>query len=100
MGLTSVSADELAKAKTVSKAKVFRDADNDDVLLQGMGTQLLISGRYGSSDEFARAVDSLTEADVTCVAKKLLSSKPTVAAYGDTHSVPHLSAVEALLKGA
>lgn len=99
-GLTSVSKDELAKAKAVLKAKILREADSDDVLLKSMGTQLLISGRFASSSEFVNAVDSLTEADVTRVAKKLLSSKPTVAAYGDTHSVPHLSAVEASLKGA
>jgi len=99
-GLTTVGADELAKAKTMLKGKLFRQLDDDGVLMQDMGTQVLTSGMYSSVADFARIIDGVTEADVTNAAKKLLSSKPTVVAYGDTHTVPHLSAVEGMLKAA
>lgn len=97
-GLKSVSKDELARAKAVLKGNLHRQLDDDTVLMQDIGTQLLTSGRYNSVSDFAKAIDGVTEASVSSAATKLLASKPTVAAYGDTHSVPHLSAVEALLK--
>merc|ERR1711976_667924 len=97
-GLGTVSKDELATAKTVLKGQLFRQVDDDSVLMQDLGTQLLLSGKYGSAADFAKIIDGVTEAQVTTAAKKLLSPKPTVAAYGDTHTVPHYSAVEAALK--
>merc|ERR1711976_500463 len=97
-GLGSVSADELTKAKTVLKGQLFRQVDDDSVLLQDLGNQLLLSGKYGSAADFAKIIDGVTEGQVTTAAKKLLASKPTVAAYGDTHTVPHYSAVEAALR--
>merc|ERR1712151_242854 len=97
-GLTNVSSDELAKAKAVLKGKLFRDVDDASVLMQDLGNQLLLSGKYGSATDFAKIIDGVTTEQVTTAAKKILSSKPTVAAYGDTHSVPHYSAIEAGLK--
>merc|ERR1712039_1026177 len=99
-GMATVGKDELAKAKAMLKGKLFRQLDDDGQLMQDLGTQVLLSGRYGSAADFAKAIDSVSEADVAGAAKKLLSSKPTVAAYGDTHTVPHYAAVEAALKAA
>jgi len=97
-GLKSVPKDELAKAKSMLKASLFRATDDDCTLLKDMSQQLLISGKYGSAADFAKIIDGVTEADVAAAAAKLLGSKPTVAAFGDTHAVPHYSAVEAGLK--
>jgi len=97
-GMTAVSKDELTKAKAMLKGKLFRQLDDDSQLMQDLGTQVLASGRYGSPTDFAKAIDAVSEADVAAAAKKLLASKPTVAAFGDTHTVPHYSAVEAALK--
>jgi len=97
-GLKTVSKDELAKAKAMLKGNLFRQMDDDSALMQDMGTQLLTSGAYGAPTDFARAIDAVTEADVTAIAGKLLAGRPTVAAFGDTHAVPHYSAVEAALK--
>merc|ERR1719203_2198490 len=96
----SVTGEELARAKAMLKGNLLRQLDDDTTLMQDLGTQLLTSGRYSSVADFSRAIDGVSEADVSGAAKKILSSKPTVAAYGDTHAVPHLSAVEAMLKGA
>merc|ERR1719330_2027260 len=99
-GLASVAGDELATAKAMLKGNLLRQLDDDATLMQDMGTLLLTSGRYSSVADFVKAIDRVSEAEVGAVAKKLLGSKPTVAAYGDTHAVPHLSAVEAMLKAA
>mmetsp|Transcript_27574 Transcript_27574/g.85798 ORF Transcript_27574/g.85798 Transcript_27574/m.85798 type:complete len:267 (-) Transcript_27574:147-947(-) len=97
-GLTTVSEDELAKAKALLKGRLFRGMDEGSALMQDLGNQVLLSGRYGSPADFAKIIDTVTTSQVAAAAKKVLSSKPTVAAFGDTHSVPHYAAVEAALK--
>jgi len=97
-GLKKVSGDELARAKAVLKGNIFRQLDDDSVLMQDIGTQVLTSGRFSSVSDFAKAIDGVSESAVSSAATRVLGSRPTVAAYGDTHAVPHLSAVEAMLK--
>jgi len=98
-GLTSISKDELAKAKAMTKGAILRELDTDSNLVKDMGTQLLHTGKYASPAELCKAVDAVTEASATKLAKAMLSSPPTVAAYGDTHTVPHYNAVVDALKG-
>jgi len=97
-GLTTVGKDELDRAKAMLKASLHRQAEDEATLAQDIGQQLVLTGRYGSASDFARIIDGVTEGEVTAAARKLLASKPTVAAYGDTHTVPHYSAVEAGLR--
>jgi len=97
-GLTSVTQEELTKAKAVLKGKLYRECEDPATMMQDIGTQVLLSGRYGSPADFAKVIDGVTDSQVTAAAKKLLASKPTIAAYGDTHKVPHYAAVEAALK--
>merc|ERR1712151_1013336 len=94
-GLTSISQDELVAAKAVLKTKMLRQVDDDAAMMGDIGQQMLLSDGYGSPAEFCKIIDSTTMEDVTGAAKKILSSKPTLAAYGDTHAVPHYGAVEA-----
>jgi len=97
-GLTSVGADELARAKAMLKGRLYRQMDDDSTLMQDLASQTLLSGRYGSAAAFARAIDGVSESDVTAAAGRLLSGRPTVAAFGDTHSVPHYSTIDAALR--
>lgn len=97
-GLTNVSADELSLAKNVLKGTLARQMDDSQELMKDLGTQLLVSGSYGSVADFSKIIDGVTAEQVSSAAKKVLSSKPTVAAYGDTHTVPHYAAIEAALK--
>jgi processing peptidase subunit alpha len=97
-GLAKVSADELKLAKAVLKGSINRGVDDGSTLMKDLGTQVLLSGKYGSAGDFAKIVDGVTAEQVAAAAKKLLSSRPTVAACGDTHTVPHYSVIEAALK--
>lgn len=98
-GLTEVSESELYKAKAMLKGKLHRQVDEDRVLMQDMAQQLMLGNQYGSPKDFAALIDAVTVDEVTAAARKMLSSKPTIAAYGDIHTVPHYSAVEAALRG-
>lgn len=97
-GLTSVSSDEVSIAKKILIGNIHRQSDDASSFMKDMGTQLLLSGRYGSAADFARAIDGVTADEVAAAARKLLSSKPAVAACGDTHTMPSYAAVEASLK--
>jgi len=97
-GLTTITKDELDGAKAVLKGKMLRQVDDDATMMKDIGQQLLLAGRYGSPAEFAKLIDAATVEQVTGAAKKILSSRPTVAAFGDTHAVPHYGAIEAALK--
>merc|ERR1711972_645128 len=96
--MTSVGKDELARAKAMLKGSLFRQMDDDANLLQDVGVQILTTGRYTSPADIARAIDATTEEQVSSMARRLLSGRPTVAAFGDTHAVPHISAIESALK--
>merc|ERR1712151_1449334 len=94
-GMKAITKDELAGAKAVLKANMLRQVDDDAAMMKDIGQQMLHSDGYGSPAEFCKIIDSTTMEQVTGAAKKLLSSRPTLAAYGDTHAVPHYGAVEA-----
>jgi len=97
-GLATIKERELDGAKAVLKGKMLRQVDDDARMMQDIGQQVLLARGYGSPEVFAKLIDGVTMSQVTTVAKKLLSSKPTVAAFGDTHAVPHYEAVVAALK--
>jgi len=97
-GLKTISKDELDTAKAILKGKMLRQTDDDATLMKDLGQQLLLSGNYGSPADFAKLIDAATADQVTSAASKILASKPTVAAFGDTHAVPHYGAIEAALK--
>jgi len=98
MGSIITAKEDLALAKAVLKGKLARQVDDPSQLMQDMGQQLLHGGKYGGPTDFSKMIDGVTEAQVTDVAKKLLGSRPALAAYGDTHAVPHYGAIEAMLK--
>jgi len=96
--LTEVSEDELLRAKSMLKGRLFRQADHGVKLMEDIGQQLLLSNTFGSAGDFATIIDSVTTCELLDAAKRMLSSKPTVVAFGDTHTVPHYSAIEEALQ--
>jgi len=97
-GLTNVSEEELAKAKMQFTGNLLRQADDSHAVMQDIGTQVLLSGKYSSASELVPVIQSVSVGDLAAAAQKMLSSKPTVVAYGATHAVPHPDTIEASLK--
>lgn len=96
--LKTVTPEDLQVAKAALKGSLSRQVDDSASLMKDLGSQLLVSGKFGSASAIAKAIDGVTAEQVSAAAKKMLQSKPTIAACGDTHSVPHYSAIEAQLK--
>merc|ERR1712139_21332 len=96
--LANVSDAEVTTAKGSLKGAIYRQMDTKESLVEDLGRQLIMSGRYGSTQEFAKLIDGVTAQHVKAAAKKVLSSKLTAVAYGDTHAVPHYAALEGKMK--
>merc|ERR1712100_669950 len=93
-GLTSLTDEEVTRAKAVAKGNLFRSMDNDATLMTDIGQQLLTTGEYCAPSQFAALVDAVTAESATSTASKMMSSAPTVAAYGDNHALPHYDVVK------
>ncbi|XP_005092343.1 cytochrome b-c1 complex subunit 2, mitochondrial isoform X2 [Aplysia californica] len=89
--LTSgISDKDVERAKTQLKASICMQFENPDVLLSWLGEQTLNSDQVLTPQEVYKMVDAVTTADVNNAAKKIASSKPTMAAAGNTVGVPYL----------
>jgi len=94
-GLNKFSAEEVKRAKNSLKGTVYTHSDSPRVLMEDMGRQLLMSGKVQNASDFAAQIDKVTEADLTRVAKKLLSQPVTYVVHGNTKFAPHANAVQA-----
>ncbi|RUS73720.1 hypothetical protein EGW08_018526 [Elysia chlorotica] len=88
-----VSDADVNRAKTQLKAEMCMQFENPDILLNWLGEQTLYSDQILTPDEIYKLVDNVTTADVNAVAKKISSSKPSMAATGNTGNVPYLDRI-------
>lgn len=95
-GLSKFSAEEVKRAKNSLKGTIYTHSDNPRVLMEDMGRQLLMSGKIQSAADFAAQIDKVTEADLTRVAKKILTQPVTYVVHGNTKFAPHANAVQAV----
>lgn len=86
---SSVNAEDLKRA--IAQAK-FSAISSDDSLSKAisLGTQASLLGKALSAEESISRFNSVTDKSISEVAKKLISSKPTTAAYGRLSSLPYL----------
>lgn len=75
------SVEEVERAKNSLKSSVFVNLESNNVALEDVGRQLLMSGKVATGNDFAALVDAVRAEDLQRVAKALLESKPTVVHY-------------------
>eukprot|EP00811_Abedinium_folium_P033079 NODE_6069_length_1708_cov_15.454775.p1 GENE.NODE_6069_length_1708_cov_15.454775~~NODE_6069_length_1708_cov_15.454775.p1 ORF type:complete len:493 (-),score=143.74 NODE_6069_length_1708_cov_15.454775:149-1627(-) len=91
----SVGEEEVARAKAAAKGLLLRETDSAPALLDYLGQQTLLGGKYVSPVEKCELIDGVTSESVQNTAGTiLLGSKPTVTAFGDSYNVPHYSVFE------
>lgn len=98
--MSNVTKEELSRAKASLKSSIWMNLECRQIVLEDVARQLLMSGRVVSGDDFCKAVESVTEADIKRVATKLVSGPPTVVAHGDIVTIPHQSKILSILSGA
>eukprot|EP01111_Echinosteliopsis_oligospora_P013827 TRINITY_DN505_c0_g1_i1.p1 TRINITY_DN505_c0_g1~~TRINITY_DN505_c0_g1_i1.p1 ORF type:complete len:496 (+),score=192.49 TRINITY_DN505_c0_g1_i1:109-1596(+) len=86
---SEVDAKELAKGKAMYKAEILtQHGEQRHSALKFIGDQVLTRGKVVTPEEYAKQIDSVTAADLNRVAKKILSSNPTLCASGDVAGFP------------
>jgi len=93
--LSNIGAEELAKGKALYKLSVLDQGTKRTPALEFIGTQVLASGKALTPEEYAAQIDSITAEDVSRVAKKVLSSRPTLVVVGDVSSLPSTEELKA-----
>ena len=75
------------------KSSMMMNLESRDIVMEDIGRQILATGKRVSPDELCRQVDAMTGGDLQRVAKNMLNTPLTLAAYGDTSKMPKYSAV-------
>ncbi|KAL0270920.1 UNVERIFIED_CONTAM: hypothetical protein PYX00_008190 [Menopon gallinae] len=86
-----VSDDDIKRGKSLLKLRLLDSASSSENLLDDMATQSLINGVVVPPTVLAEAIDKITSAEVQLAAKKVASSKFSMAAFGNIADVPYLS---------
>jgi processing peptidase subunit alpha len=84
---SKVSDEECARAKNMLKSNVLTFLENSASRLEEMARFVQLFGTYEPHALIAN-IDAITPADLTAVARKLISSPVSIATYGDATRVP------------
>jgi processing peptidase subunit alpha len=88
-----VSAEELARAKAMTKSSVHMNLESRAIVLEDLGKQVLCYGKRLTAADICAQIDALTAADLQKAAKELISTPLTYSAWGETHSLPRYDTV-------
>ena len=95
---TSLTPDVIKRAKALAKAEAMFAMDGGSkALAEAMTAFVLESGSFSGPAEVAKAYDGVTDAQVSEAVKKMLASKPAMAAVGDIGMVPYHATVASRL---
>jgi processing peptidase subunit alpha len=83
-----VDAAELNRAKSLLKSSVFMQLESRNFKLEDIGRQLMTYGKVQTQQELAQLIDSVQPEDIQRVAKRMLSTPPTIAAAGNLRYIP------------
>ena len=85
---------ELARVKKMLKSSMLMNLESRDIITEDIGRQILATGKRIPPAELCRQVDAMTAADLQRVARSMLNTPLTLAAYGDTQATPKFDAVQ------
>jgi processing peptidase subunit alpha len=86
---------ELSRAKNQLKSAVYMQLESDALQLEDIGRQVLTYDTVKSPHEISALIDEVTEADIKRVATNMLSTNPSICAYGNVSYVPRFETIAA-----
>jgi len=95
---SSLTSEELQRAKALFKSSVLFSTDRKSCLADFVGNRVSLTHQVQTPEDVLRGVDSITEKDVLNVAKRVFSSKPTLVVLGDVYNVPTVDEIQSSLK--
>ena len=89
---------DVTRAKNALKSSILMNLEKREVLFEDLGRQVLTFGKRLEPEDLCKQIDGLTGKQIQQAAQALLSSKPTVAAFGDISALPSYEQIEGLFK--
>eukprot|EP01135_Chromosphaera_perkinsii_P005925 Nk52_evm11s372 gene=Nk52_evmTU11s372 len=89
---------ELERAKNQLKSSVLMNLESRFVHFEDIGRQVLAHGKRETPKFLCDKIDEVTAEDINRVAFKMLSSAPTMAAYGDLLHLPPIEIIAGRFK--
>ncbi|KAK6641341.1 hypothetical protein RUM44_013050 [Polyplax serrata] len=83
-----INPSELRRAKTQLQSMLLMNLESRAVVFEDVARQVLATNHRKPPQYFIDAIEKITEDDVRKIAKRLVSSKPSVAARGDIRKLP------------
>eukprot|EP01132_Coremiostelium_polycephalum_P001482 gene1482-1869_t len=91
---SKVAGQELERAKALTKSAFLEQAESRRHALEFIGKQALYQDNILTPSQFVAEISKVTTEDIKRVAKKMLSSKPTLVVRGDLSDVPTIEDVQ------
>jgi processing peptidase subunit alpha len=88
VGMAQVGAEELDRAKALMKEGLLMQIETRAARFEDAGRQLLTYNKIKSVEELCGSIDAVSAADVQRVARTMLKTKLSFAAYGNLLNVP------------
>jgi processing peptidase subunit alpha len=85
---SNITDEEVNRAKALYKSHLLFGQQNRAAVVEFLATQSLVGENLHLASDFVRNIDSVTAADVSRVAKQILSSSPSIVAIGDVSGFP------------
>jgi len=83
-----VERSEIERAKTQLKSTLLMNLEHRTIELEDIGRQVLASSDRKTAEELCEMIESVTYIELQELATKMLTSKPSVGAFGDLDNVP------------
>lgn len=90
-GQNGLNSQEITNAKNALKTSLAISLETNDNLVESIAKAGENATQYTNTSELFKAIDGVSNDTVNSLAKKLISSKPTLAAIGDLRSLPRLA---------
>jgi len=93
-----LSDEEFERAKKMTKSSVLMNLESKPIILEDMGKQVLCYGKRLTGAEVCAQIDAVKKADIQKVAKAMMGTQLTYAAYGEVYSLPRYDQVSGFFK--
>ena len=84
-----VKADDLKRAIAQAKFNAYAASEERTLSAESIGRSLLLSGEVPNVEQTVAELEKITASQIKSAVKKMLESKPSVTAIGETFSLPY-----------
>ena len=89
-----IGREELERAKTQLKSMLLMNLESRPVIFEDLARQVLAQGVRQRPEHYIEKINSVRKEDINRIAKKMLTSKPSVAAIGSLANLPPYNDIE------